>query len=210
MASHCAQAANALAIGCPLLFIAGKSSDVAETTFIEIQVSNSASSLELDGVLSPSCLSARDVEIIPSASRVLAGQAAVFTLVQIGANPQLKHHASVLTALASVTQVAATMHIAGADCAVQMPVDIEASVTLGCVLLIVTLPPGTPDGTIVAIGRVWVAGCVVGLNDLSSNITVGFNHAPASEGCVFEAAEHGDECGLVAALQNGGSTEEAG
>jgi hypothetical protein len=70
------------------------------------------------------------------------------------------------------------------------------------------VPPGTPDGSLVIINNVWVAGFAVVLNSLSSSVTIGFNHAPASNGAVYAAALAGDVTGLIAALHNGGSTEE--
>ena len=44
---------------------------------------------------------------------------------------------------------------------------------------------------------------------LPATLQVGYNHAPAPEGAVYEAAWAGDVAALQAALDAGGSTEEA-
>ena len=89
-----------------------------------------------------------------------------------------------------------------------MPVDIEGDVKLNCVLLKVAVPLDTPDGAHVVINHVWVAGCAVVLNELSSFVTIGFNHAPAPVGAVMEAIAADNLAALKVALHNGGSTEE--
>ncbi len=90
----------------------------------------------------------------------------------------------------------------------QVAVDIEVDVERNSVLLTVAVPYYTPDGTLVIIKNVWIAGFPVILNELSSTITVGFNHAPAPKGMVLAAAYDDDLPFLNAVLQNGGSTEE--
>jgi len=44
---------------------------------------------------------------------------------------------------------------------------------------------------------------------LPATLRVGYNHAPAQEGSVFTAAKAGDVPALLAAIEEGGSTEEA-
>ena len=90
-----------------------------------------------------------------------------------------------------------------------MTVDLDVSVDLDCVLLlIVAVPADTPDGSVVLIKDVGVAGCAVVLNEMFLRVIVGFNHAPAHAGAVYAAAAAGDEWGLEEALFDGVSTEE--
>jgi hypothetical protein len=159
-------------------------------------------SLEEDTILAPSSISAREVTLTAAGARVCTGPA-VFHLAPIYSEPLQN---CVLAALASGTEVIATLRIASID--EQVPVDIKAADALNCVLLTVSVSPGTPDGSLVIINNVCVAGCAVNLNELLPTVTIGFNHAPAPEGAVYAAAKANDLPGLNAALRSGGSTEE--
>jgi hypothetical protein len=154
--------------------------------------------------LAPPSILACDAAVTHVEARVRAGTPAVFKLAQSGS---VQQHESVLTALASGTEVIATLRIAS-SVEKQVSIDIKAAVLLNCVLLTVSVPPATPDGALIIIKNVWVAGVAVILNKLASTITIGFNHAPAPAGAIFAAARANDLPGLNAALRNGGSTEE--
>ena len=54
-----------------------------------------------------------------------------------------------------------------------------------------------------------VAGQALPCDCLPASLQVGYSHAPATEGAVAEAARNGDVPALLAALEAGGSTEEA-
>ena len=54
-----------------------------------------------------------------------------------------------------------------------------------------------------------LAGHILPSDCLPVTLQVGYNHAPAPEGAVYAAAEAGDVPALQAALDAGGSTEEA-
>jgi hypothetical protein len=177
--------------------------DVNESVTVNFKPGGLTDSLKYDTILTPRCIAARDVVLISAEVRVRAGAPAVFHLVPISPSPL---HECVLSALVSRTEVIAALRIASIH--EQVPVDINAAVALNCVLLTVPLPPGTPDGAHVIIKNVWVAGCAVILNELSSTVTIGYNHAPAPEGAVMEAAGNDDLSGVKAALHRGGSTEE--
>ena len=55
-----------------------------------------------------------------------------------------------------------------------------------------------------------LAGRPLPCDCLPATLQVGYNHAPAPAGAVFAAAMAGDVPALQAALDAGGSTEEAG
>ncbi len=180
---------------------------VSENCVCILKYSDSFDSLENDTMFAPQSIAACDVTLTPENARVRAGAPAVFRLTSAGSIP----HEGVITALASCVEVLATLHISSADGGVvdaQVPVGIEASAELYCVLLIVAVPPSTPDGAFVIINNVWVAGCAVKIAELLSFVTIGFNHAPASAGAMYAAAAAGDVPGLIAALQSGESTEQ--
>ena len=162
--------------------------------------------IDVGHVSAPSTPGASSVDV---SARTLTGQAAVFKLTPHGSS-SCPNDSCVLAALASVIVATDSLHIAcvGGASAVDLPVGIEVSVELDCVFLIVAVPADTPDGSVVLIKDVGVAGCAVVLNEMSSRVTIGFNHAPAPEGAVFAAAAAGDESGLEVALFDGGSTEE--
>jgi hypothetical protein len=182
-----------------------------ENTIVDFALPDSGDLL--GSISAPSSVAASGVVLTPQLARVLAGHSAIFTLTPNDSTPQRKHHPCVLTALASATVATVILrNFRKGDIAVdtQLPVDIETSAELNCVLLTVAVPPGTPDGSLVIINNVWVAGCAVALNETTSSATVGFNHTLAPNGAVFKAAKVGDVPGIMAALHNGGSTNERG
>jgi hypothetical protein len=183
--------------------------DVNENVTANLKQGGSKISLEDDSVVAPPSILACDAAVTQAAARVRAGTPAVFKLAHSCAAQQ---HECVLTALASGADVFAilrsvdNLHVGVID--VLVAVDIKVDIEHNCVLIVVSVPPGTPDGALVVIKNVWVAGCAVFLNELSSTITIGFNHAPAPKGAVWTAAYYNDLPGLNAALRNGESTEE--
>jgi hypothetical protein len=207
--TQCADAARVLG-GVVSLF----SADLLRTTKLPFNVhenvttdanpGDSTDSLEDDTILAPKSIYANDVALTPAEACVHAGAPAVFHLAPIS-SALLQE--CVLTALASGMEVIATLRIES-PAVEQLSVDIEAAVTLNCVLLKVAVPPGTPDGSLVIINNMWVAGCGVILNERLSCVTVGFNHAPDSEGAVYAAAAAGDVPGLIVAINKGESTEQ--
>jgi hypothetical protein len=166
----------------------------------------SPDSLEDDTLSAPHSLVAEDVTLMPATARVGTEGPAIFVLASKGLAPL---HEDVLEALAAGTEVCAFLLVAGPDFgedAVSAPVYINVSVD--GVLLFVAVPPGTPEGSRVVINRVWVAGREVVLDELSSSITIGFNHVPAPAGAMIEATKAGNLSGVRAALDNGESTEQ--
>ena len=143
-------------------------------------------SLELGTISAPHSLVAEDVTLISAKALVGPKGPAIFVLASKGSTPL---HEDVITALAAGTEVRASLLVAGPDGgegAVLAPVDTEASVD--GVLFIVAFPAGTPIGSRIVINRVWVAGREVVLDEMSSSITIGFNHAPAPAGAMIAAA----------------------
>jgi hypothetical protein len=185
--------------------------DIIENSSVELHSSSFPDdSLSKDVIYAPPCISADIIEFSPDETRVAPGRAAGFNMNPTGSSA---FNIDVLSALASVTQAYATLFIPSHDgigaVDTQMPVKFTISTSLFCVRLEVDVPPGTPDGSLVKIHRVWVAGCEVCLDDPPLCITVGFNHAPSLPGKVFTAAKKGDETSLFNALLDNGSTEES-
>jgi hypothetical protein len=178
--------------------------NVNETLTTKVTHGDSLVSLEDDKILAPYSFSADDVTLTSASARVRAGTPAVFHMTPISSAPMQE---CVITGLESGIEIRATLRIAS-PLDEQVPVDINASVSQNCVLLTVVVPPGTPDGSLVIINNLWVAGRAVVLNERLSCVTIGFNHAPASEGAVYAAAAAGDVPGLMVAILNGDSTEQ--
>ncbi len=157
--------------------------------------------------MAPRSISADDVALALVEARVRAGALAVFHVSPIS-SALLQE--CVLTALATGMDVRATLHIENLA-AEQLSVDIKAAVTFNYVLLTVAVPPGTPDGSLVIINNVWVAGRAVVLNELLSCVTIGFNHVPViidGYRSVYAAAAAADKPGLIVAIHKGKSTEQ--
>ena len=111
--------------------------DVVENTAVDWQPSGADSLSDIGSVSAPSTPSASAVDVSSKTARALAGQAAVFKLTPHGSS-SCPNGSCVLGALAEVTVATASLHIAIIDAAaVNLPVDIEVSVELDCVLLIV-------------------------------------------------------------------------
>jgi hypothetical protein len=89
-----------------------------------------------------------------------------------------------------------------------LPVTYEPSVIHGGVRITLSVPASAPEGSRVVISRVSVAGCVVALGEAPLEVTVGFNHAPALQGTVWDAVHRGDIPALMRLLDGGASTEE--
>ncbi len=177
---------------------------VNENVTTNVKPGDSTDSLEADTILAPRSISAHDVTLTPAGAHVRPGTPAVFHVAPIS-SAQLQE--SVLRTLASGMEVIATLRIAS-PVDEQVPVDIKAAVAVNCVLLMVAVPLGTPDGSLLIINNVWVAGCAVLLNERLSCVTIGFNHAPASVGAVYAAAAAGNVPGLIVAIHKGESTEQ--
>jgi hypothetical protein len=175
-----------------------------ENVTTDVKPGDSTDSLEADIILAPRSISAHDVALTPAAARVRAGTPAVFHVAPIS-TALLRE--CVLTALASGMEVIATLRIAS-PVDEELSVDVKTAVLRNCVLVTVAVPFGTPDGSLVIINKVWVAGFAVLLNVQLSCVTIGFNHAPASEGAVYAAAAVGDVPGLFLAIHKGESTEQ--
>ena len=71
------------------------------------------------------------------------------------------------------------------------------------------LPATWANATSLTIVRLTLAGLPLASDSLPASIRVGYNHAPAFRGAVFDAAQAGDVAALQAALEAGMSTEEA-
>ena len=71
-------------------------------------------------------------------------------------------------------------------------------------------PSAWADAVSVTVVSLSLAGRPLPCDCLPATLQVGYNHAPAPAGAVFAAAMAGDVPALQAALDAGGSTEEAG
>jgi hypothetical protein len=148
----------------------------------------------------PSCLQ----------KRVKAGHAAGYILAAPADAIYGSLHAAVLATLADLVQVCAELQ-QPADLSVppaQLPVACELSIAHAGVLITVPVPASAPEGSLVVISRVSVAGCDVALGEAPLVVTVGFNHARTAKGPVYAAAEAGDVPALMRLLDGGASTEE--
>ena len=65
------------------------------------------------------------------------------------------------------------------------------------------------DAASVSVVSLSLAGRPLPCDCLPATLRVGYNHAPAPAGAVYAAAKAGDVAALLAALEAGGSTEEA-
>ena len=70
-------------------------------------------------------------------------------------------------------------------------------------------PAAWADAASVTVVSLTLAGRPMPCDCLPATLRVGYNHSPASEGEVIEAAQADDVAALQAALDAGGSTEEA-
>ena len=139
--------------------------NVVENTAVDWHPSGADSLNDVGSIFAPSTQSASLVDFSSKTARALAGQAAVFKLTPHGSS-SCPNGSCVLAALASVTVAAASLHIASVSAAaIDLPVDIAASVEHDCVFIIVAVPSGTPDD-VVLIKDVDVAGFTVILNDV--------------------------------------------
>ena len=78
----------------------------------------------------------------------------------------------------------------------------------GWIVRALVRPSTWADAVSVTVVSLSHAGRPLPCDCLPAILRVGYNHAPAPEGAVFEAAEAGDVPALQAALDAGGSTEE--
>ena len=79
----------------------------------------------------------------------------------------------------------------------------------GCMIRALVHPASWADATSVTVVSLTVAGRPLTCNRLPAALPVGYNHTPAPQGEVYAAASAGDVPVLQAALDAGGSTEEA-
>lgn len=79
----------------------------------------------------------------------------------------------------------------------------------GCIFRALAHPALWADAASVALQSLTVAGRPLTSDRLPAALPVGYNHIPAPEGAVYAAANAGDMPALQAALDDGGSTEEA-
>jgi hypothetical protein len=180
---------------------------VTENDVCDLNPADSLDSLENDTTSVPLSVAACDIAVTPATARVQSGQPAIF---HVGLNGSTPLHERVIESLASsaVVHVSLHVHVDGVEIVTRVPADIEASVEFNCALVIVAVPTGTPNGSLVTINCAWVAGSAVVLSTLSSSVVIGFNHAPAPAGAMLEAAKAGDLSGVRTALDNGESTAQ--
>jgi hypothetical protein len=125
-------------------------------------------------------------------------------------------HISVLAALASVALVEAVLVAPSddsaksdvAEAAELLPLTYEPDALRGGVRVCFLTPAIIAQGARIVIRAASIAGSAVAYNESHAHVTVGFNHARASRGAVYDAAQDGDVDVLVQLLQDGASTEE--
>jgi hypothetical protein len=145
--------------------------------------------------------------------RVCGGRAATFILAPSADVRIVTTALSVLVSLAVVEVIAqspeAAAGIPDQPCSLQLlPVSYESSVIHGGLLVTVPVPESAPDGSRIVMLRASVAGRDVALGECPLEVVVGFNHAPAQAGPVFDAVHEYDIPALVRVLEGGASTEE--
>ena len=79
----------------------------------------------------------------------------------------------------------------------------------GCIVRALARPSAWADASSVTVVSLSLAGRPQLCECLPATLRVGYNHAPEPVGAVYDAAEAGDVPELQAALEDGGSTEEA-
>jgi hypothetical protein len=89
-----------------------------------------------------------------------------------------------------------------------LPLTYEPSADHGGVLICFRVPAFAPEGSRVVIVRVTVGGCELPLGEAPLEAIVGFNHAPAPEGPLYDSAQKGDARAVLRLLEGGASTEE--
>ena len=79
----------------------------------------------------------------------------------------------------------------------------------GWIVRVLVRPAYWANAASVTLVSLSLAGRPLLCDCLPATLRVGYNHAPAPEGPVFAAAKAGDVPALLAAIEEGGSTEEA-
>ena len=79
----------------------------------------------------------------------------------------------------------------------------------GWIARVLIHPATWSDAVSVSVVSLSLAGQPLSCHCLPATLRVGYNHAPAPAGAVYDAAQDGDVPALQAALDAGGSTEEA-
>ena len=79
----------------------------------------------------------------------------------------------------------------------------------GCIIRALARPSVWADAASVTVLSLSLAGRPLPCDFLPATLRVGYNHDPAHAGAVLEAAIAGDAAALMAAIEAGGSTEEA-
>ena len=79
----------------------------------------------------------------------------------------------------------------------------------GWIVRVLVRPAAWADAAFVTVHSMSLAGRPLLCDCLPATLRVGYNHAPAPDGAVYQAAQAGDVVALQAALDAGGSTEEA-
>ena len=79
----------------------------------------------------------------------------------------------------------------------------------GCIIRALVRPSAWTDAASVTVVSLLLAGRPLPCESLPVPLLVGYNHTPAPEGAVVKAAKAGDVTALWAAIEAGGSTEEA-
>ena len=79
----------------------------------------------------------------------------------------------------------------------------------GWIICALVCPASWADAASVTVVSLSLAGRPLACDFLPATFAVGYNHAPAHAAVVFEATQAGDVRALQAALDAGGSTEEA-
>ena len=92
--------------------------------------------------------------------------------------------------------------------AVALPVTARPSCG-GWTIRALARPSAWTDAAFVTVVSLSLAGRPLPCEFLPATLRVGYNHAPAPKGAVYEAARAGDVPALWAAIEAGGSTEEA-
>jgi hypothetical protein len=208
--SRCAAAAAALEI------MHGSSEaivDVFEGDDVVFSPSSSEVPSDLGRVNASESIPAHELVIQPLRKRVQAGGEIRFRITsRVRQEP-----ASVSCAAESFKGIARVIHAQIQQLLVGLSTALYYTVALAAggeapgsyVDLVVSVPEDAALGSQVVLRRVIVAGCDVALDMEPVRVIVGFNHAPAPAGRVFDAAQAGDIPSLTQALDDGCSTQEA-
>ena len=150
-----------------------------------------------------------DIAITGVPARVHADRPLELDLPSVGLGADASAAVSMASWLSAHACLAIAVEVPG-----QPRVEVSLPISAGpsgsrLILRALVRPSAWANAVSVTVVSLSLAGRPLPSDCLPVTLRVGYNHAPAPEGAVYEAARDGDVAALQAALDAGGSTEEA-